>query len=202
MNKATLKHFYHDLTGDKSGSSWKSWPVVWADFIYLRALNSSKKHFDVFWSKAKEFLEEDIGTAVNDCGQSGIVHAAKATSEIFCQQLQQRRPPETPIPSDEWIKVPAHRLLQNTQAIYKWKSRFSRGSGGRSTKTHYGACIFRHIWEYAVSLRRLLCMHARMTNIRWKWPWLSISSSWMWKVGINPYSNKPAGWRPWFFCFR
>ena len=91
----------------------------------------------MFWSKAKEFLEEDIET---DRRQSGVVHAAKATSERdFRQQVQQRCPPDTPIPSDEWIRlqfVPDHtKLLQSTQVVRKLKSTFSKGSGGRSMKT-------------------------------------------------------------------
>ena len=57
---------------------------------------SSKQNFDVFWSKAKEYLEEDIGTAVDDRRQSGVVHVAKAISvRDFRQQVRQRCPPDT-----------------------------------------------------------------------------------------------------------
>ena len=69
------------------------------------------------------------------------VHAAKAISvRDFHQQVQQRCPPDTPISSDELIKlqfVPAHKSYK-TAAKYtcrlEVKSRFSKGSGGRSTK--------------------------------------------------------------------
>ena len=117
MTKAVLRHFYHDLTGDKSVNTTVSekevdervnllFELEEPDFIYdLRALNSSKNHFDVFQSRAKEFLEENIGTTVDDRRQSGVVHVAKATSvRDFRQQVQQRCPPDTPIPSDEWIR--------------------------------------------------------------------------------------------------
>ena len=36
--------------------------------------------FDVFWDKAKEFLEDDIGIAVDDRHHSDVVHLAKAIS--------------------------------------------------------------------------------------------------------------------------
>lgn len=118
MNKAILRHFYHDLTGDKSVGPTLSekeidervnllFELEEPDFIYdLRSLNSSKQHYDVFWNKAKEFLEEDIGTAVDDRRHSGVVHVAKAISvRDFRQQVQQRCPPDTPIPSDELIRL-------------------------------------------------------------------------------------------------
>ena len=45
--------------------------------------------FDLFWAKAKEFLEEDIGTAVNDRRHSQVVHLAKQfLLEIFVIRLQ------------------------------------------------------------------------------------------------------------------
>ena len=119
MNKAILWHFYRDLTGDKSEKEVDErvdllFELEEPDFIYdLRSLNSSKQHYDVFWNKAKEFLEEDIGTAVDDRRHSGVVHVAKAISiRDFRQQVQERCPPDTPIPSDELIRlqfVPAHK---------------------------------------------------------------------------------------------
>ena len=51
----------------------------------------------IFWNKAKKFLEEDIGTAVDDRRHSGVVHVAKAISiRDFRQQVQERCPPDTP----------------------------------------------------------------------------------------------------------
>ena len=97
MKKAILRYFYHDLTGDKSVS-----PALFEkevdervdlffeleepDFIYdLRSLNSSKQHYDVFWNKAKESLEEAIGTAVDDCRHSDVVHVC--SKGYFYQRL-------------------------------------------------------------------------------------------------------------------
>ena len=47
----------------------------------LRNLYSGRASmFDMFWAKAKEFLEEDVGTAVDDQRHSEVVHLAKAIS--------------------------------------------------------------------------------------------------------------------------
>ena len=123
--------FYCDLTGDKSVGPTLSekevdervdllFELEEPDFIYdLRSLNSSKQHYDVFWNKAKEFLEEDIGTAVDDRRHSGVVHVG-----YFYQRLSSTSaggcPPDTPIPSDESIRfqfVPAHKSYK-TAAKY------------------------------------------------------------------------------------
>jgi len=54
------------------------------DFTYdLRALNSSKQQFDVFWSKAKEFL-----------GLLWTHRSCSYSKSYFCEQVQQRCPPE------------------------------------------------------------------------------------------------------------
>ena len=94
MNKAILWHFYRDLTVDKSVGPTLSekeideranllFELKEPDFIYdLRSLNSSKQHYDVFWNKAKEFLEENIGTAVDDRRHSGVVRTC--SKGYFC----------------------------------------------------------------------------------------------------------------------
>jgi len=52
------------------------------DLTYnLRQLYSSRASlYDTFWEKAKQFLEEDVGTAVDDRQHSQVVHLAKAVS--------------------------------------------------------------------------------------------------------------------------
>ena len=52
------------------------------DLTYnLRQLYSGRASlYDTFWEKAKQFLEEDVGTAVDDRQHSQVVHLAKAVS--------------------------------------------------------------------------------------------------------------------------
>ena len=62
-----------------------------------------QSQFEVFWQKAKEFLE-DVGTAVDDRTHSTVIYVAKAISvRDLCEKVVERCPPDTPIPSDEWI---------------------------------------------------------------------------------------------------
>jgi len=93
VKKAVMRHMYKDLVGDESSASTTSEEEVDArvcaffdmeepDLIFdLRQLYSGRaSQFDMFWTKAKEFLEEDIGTAVDDRRHSGVVHLTKAVS--------------------------------------------------------------------------------------------------------------------------
>ena len=47
---------------------------------YLRNHYGQKTKFDEFWSRAKDFIEEDVGSAVDDRRHSTVVHMAKAIS--------------------------------------------------------------------------------------------------------------------------
>ena len=101
-----MRHFYKDLVGDQSAADTTSQaeidarvssvfdleePDIVFDLRHVYSGNASK--FDLFWAKAKEFLEEDIGTAVDDRRHSEVVHLAKAVSvrdlrEQVCVQCQ------------------------------------------------------------------------------------------------------------------
>ena len=75
--------------------------------------------------------------------------------------MQQRCPPDTPIPSDELIRlqfVPAHKSYK-TAAKYTCQLEVKKQIQQRQWRkehedSHYGACIFRYMREYAVLLRR------------------------------------------------
>ena len=75
--------------------------------------------FDFFWAKAKEFLEEDIGTAVDDRRHSQVLHLAKAVSvRDFRDQVAAKLPVNTPIPSNSYI----HCNLCQLEKIQKLQS--------------------------------------------------------------------------------
>lgn len=46
----------------------------------LRNRYRQKTKFDECWSRAKDFIEEDVGSAVDDRRHSTVVHMAKAIS--------------------------------------------------------------------------------------------------------------------------
>eukprot|EP00731_Ephydatia_muelleri_P010010 Em0005g596a len=122
--------------------------------------NQSK--FDVFWQRAKEYLEEDVGTAVDDRRHSTIVHMAKAISvRDLREKVKERCPPGTLVPSDEWIRlqfapscVSSHTALRYTgklQVCHKVQQRQWRK---QHEDSHYAACIYRYQREYAVQMQQ------------------------------------------------
>ena len=88
VKPAVLRYFYHDLTGDSSGSETMNQEEVdlhakqaieIEDFEIvadLRHLNyGNKTKYDVFWDECGKFLEQNIGTAVDDRRHIGITHS-------------------------------------------------------------------------------------------------------------------------------
>ena len=91
--KSVLRHLYKDLVGDCSASANLSeseidervatlFELEEPSLVYdLREHSSGRQSkFDVFWQTGKEYLEEDIGTAMDDQRQSTVLHIAKAIS--------------------------------------------------------------------------------------------------------------------------
>ena len=58
------------------------------------------------WDKSRSYLNEEMGTAVDDRRHGEIVHLAKAISiRDFCDQVAQHCPTGTPVPSEEWLRL-------------------------------------------------------------------------------------------------
>ena len=85
--KSVLRHLYKDLVGDCSASANLSeseidervaalFELEEPSLVYdLRDHFSGRQSkFDIFWQKAKEYLEEDVGTAVDDRRHSTVLH--------------------------------------------------------------------------------------------------------------------------------
>ena len=118
IKKSVLRHLYKDLVSDSSASTNLTeheidervaslFELEEPSLVYdLREHFSGRQsQFDVFWEKAKQYLE-DVGTAVDNRRHSTVVHVAKAISiRDFREKVQKRCPPETPVPSDEWIRL-------------------------------------------------------------------------------------------------
>ena len=117
--KSVVRHVYKDLVGDASASSNLSESEIdervaalleleEPDLVYdLRDhFGGRQSRFELFWQKAKEYIEEDVGTAVDDRRHSSVVHVAKAISvRDLREKVAERCPPDTPIPCDEWIRL-------------------------------------------------------------------------------------------------
>lgn len=173
---SVLCHFYRDLTGDCAVSSSVSekevderllalFELEEPDLMYdLRAVNpgNQSNRYSVFWSKAKEFLEDVDGTAVDERRHSQVVHVAKAISvRNFKQQVEQRCPPGTPIPCDKLVQlqfVSAHKCYCSAYkytSFLQVKKRVQQCQWRKDHEdVHYAACIFQYMREYAVLFRR------------------------------------------------
>lgn len=111
-----------------------------------------------FLSCAKDFIEETVGTVVDDSRHSTVVHMAKA---ISLHEVLERCSPNTPVPSDEWIHLQFSPVFQSShtklrctghlQVKHKVQQRQWRKEHEDS---HYTACLFRYEREYAVLMRR------------------------------------------------
>ena len=82
VKPSTLRYFYHDLTGDASASKdcqeaevdervklflsiEPDDPKVLID-LHEAKHSEHRTKYDVFWSEAEKFLNEDVGIAVDD----------------------------------------------------------------------------------------------------------------------------------------
>ena len=73
----------------------------------LRALNTEcKSQYDVFWYECKKFLEESVGTPVDDRRHGEVTHLARAISMCDLQeQVKAWCPGGTKIPSVPWLRL-------------------------------------------------------------------------------------------------
>ena len=111
MKPVMMRCFYQDLTGDSSASSNLVEACIderMREVIDLREVhgNKGKTIYDIFWEEASKFINEDLGAAVDDRRHTQVTHLAKAISiRDFKEQVKARCPDNTPIPSDEWLRL-------------------------------------------------------------------------------------------------
>ena len=119
VKPAVLRYFNKDLTGYCSSSDTTDQEKVDERVKHaiemedphivmdLRHLNSgTKAQCDGSWNEWGKFLEESVGTAVDDHRHTTITHNASATSIFdFRDPVAARCPADTKIPSIEWIRL-------------------------------------------------------------------------------------------------
>ena len=99
MKPVILRTLYRELTNDASAPTNLHEAEINARLMRdLRHLNSgTKTWYDVFWSECKKFLDEVIGSPVDD----RKCHTISACD--LREQVQAKCPDGTPIPSESWI---------------------------------------------------------------------------------------------------
>lgn len=163
-----MRKWYKDLTGDCSASSnlheeeidervrlvlEMEDPDVLLD---LRALNTgAKTQYDAFWDQCQKFLDEDIGTPVDDRRHSQVTHLA--TRDL----LEQVCPEGTKIPSESWLRLQfwpkshhSHSKIHYTGTLkvkFMVQARQFRKS---HPDAHYAAALFRYQHEFAVRFKQ------------------------------------------------
>ena len=98
-------------------------PEIVAD---LRHLNSgAKAMYDAFWDECGKFLEQNIGTAVDDRRHSDVTHIATAISvHDLRDQVAAKCPAGTPVPSVEWLRLQFWPKTQSAKATLHHTGRF------------------------------------------------------------------------------
>lgn len=134
-----------------------------ADIVLdLRHLNTGRKsQYDVFWSECKKFLEESVGTAVDDRRHGEVTHLAKAISvRDLCDQVQAKCPDRTPIPCESWIRLQFWPKTQHAKSRIHYTGKLdvrfmvqARQFRKTHPDAHYAAALFRYQRELAVRFK-------------------------------------------------
>ncbi len=139
-------------------------------FLDLRAHNHGQvSKYDEFWEECRKFLNEDIGTAVDDRRHGQITHLARAISvRDLVDQVKVRCPSGIPIPSIEWVRLQFWPKTPSTKALHQHTSRFTmkfmiqqRQWRKQHPDAHYAAACFRYLREYSIKLHEhclLVCV--------------------------------------------
>ena len=166
VKPAILRSLYKELTGDLSSSTNEHESEIDsrvhqliemedADIVTnLRVHNEGKRgQYDFFWSECQKFLQESIGTAVDDRRHCLVTHLAQAISaRDLLERVKARCPEGTPVPSVSWLSLqfwPKNRhnktKLHHTGKLdvkYMVQARQFRKSHEDS---HYAAALFRYL---------------------------------------------------------
>ena len=171
-----LRYLYSELTGDSSSADTTDQaeiddrvcqkieledPDIIAD---LRTLNSSETRakFDTFWKECEAVLNEEIGIAVDDRRHTEVTHLASAISvRDLWERTKQRLPADTPIPSQEWLRLQfwpkSKHAMKTLHYTGRLKIRFmiqQRQFRKSHPDQHYAAAIFHYQREYACMFRQ------------------------------------------------
>ena len=174
IKPAVMRSLYRELTGDSSAAANEHIaeidervrllldmedPDVVLD---LRALHTGhKSQYDVFWGECQKFLEEEVGTPVDDRRHSLVTHLARAISaRDLLEQVKARCPEGTKIPSEPWLRLQFWPKSKHARSRIhytgKLKVKFmvqTRQFRKSHPDAHYAASLFRYQRELAVKFR-------------------------------------------------
>ena len=122
---------------------------------------STSSNYNIFWDQCNQFLNEDIGVAIDDRRHGQVTHLAKAISiRDFVNQVKAKCPNDTPIPSEEWVRLQFWPKTRNAKTSLQHTGQFTlkfmvqqRQFRQSHPDSHYAAACFRYMREYALTLR-------------------------------------------------
>ena len=80
-------------------------PTTLTDLRHMKHPEQKTK-CKIFLGEAEKFLNEDIGTAIDDRRHSMVTLVSKAISiHDFREQVAAHCPERAPLPSDEWLRL-------------------------------------------------------------------------------------------------
>ncbi len=110
---------------------------------------------------SRKFLNDEISDAVDDRRHGTITHLARAISiRDFVDQVRQRCPEGTLIPSSEWVRLQFWPKTPSAMKSLHYTGRFKlkfkvqqRQWRHQHVDSHYAAACFRYMKEYAITIR-------------------------------------------------
>jgi hypothetical protein len=179
VKSSALRTIYRMLTGDTSAANTTNEAKVDERVklalelgdpeiaIDLREHGSGRpSKYDSFWETATQFLAgkaADVVTAVDERRHDTVVHLATAISvNDLLQQIKLECPPETPIPSAQWLRLqfwPKNPTrITSLQFTGRLPLKFmvqTRQLRAHHIDTHYASALFRYEKEFAVKFREI-----------------------------------------------
>ncbi|KAK6177156.1 hypothetical protein SNE40_015315 [Patella caerulea] len=172
--KAVLRNLYRFLTNDCSSAETEDQEVIdkrveevislqdpeltWD----LRKMNGNARNskFDIFWTELDNYFNE-INLAVHERRHGQHMYLPYAISiEDLVSIIKKRLPENTPIPSNEWVRLQFWPTNPNTITALRYTARFevkftiqSRQIRGQHEDSHYVAVQLQYIKAFAVKYR-------------------------------------------------
>ena len=171
LKPAILHSLYRELTGDSSAAinehvaeidervrlllEMEDPDVV----LDLRSLQTGHKtQYDVFWDECQKFLEEEVGTPVDDRRHGVVTHLARAISaRDLLEQVKACCPEGTKFPSLPWLRLQFWPKSKHTHSKIHYVGKLNvkymvqaRQFRKSHPDAHYAAAVFRYQRELAV----------------------------------------------------
>lgn len=127
----------------------------------VRYHNGRVCQYELFFEKCKEYLSNTVEGASDDRSHDKFTHQAAAISvRDFRESVQKMCPPDTPILSEQWIRLQFVHKVPSSVASLQYTGKLnvkyavqSRQFRKEHLDSHYASAIFRYEKGFAVQFR-------------------------------------------------